>query len=88
MTDRGREHAFSIELKSRQHLRSLKLGDENHEQIFIEGFLGELSDLKLVEESMLEVTGANGILRLDITQEELTGHMKGLKVYHRSQGGE
>ena len=76
MMDRGREHAFSIELKSRQHLRSLKLGDEKQEQIFIEGFLGELSDLKLVEGSMLEVTGANGILRLDVTQDELTRHMK------------
>ena len=68
--NRGNEHAFSIELKSRQHLRSIKLGNEMHDQVFIEGFLGELTNLKLVEGSMLEVTCVNGILRLDITQDE------------------
>lgn len=84
--DRGKEHAFSIELKSKQNLRSVKLGNGENNQVCIEGFLGDLLDLKLVEESMLEVTGANGIFRLDITQAELTRHMKGLKVHHRSRG--
>lgn len=77
MVKRVGEHAFSIELKSRQHLKSVKLGNERQEQVFIEGFLGKLSDLKLVEESMLEVIGANGTLRLDISKKEFSKHMKG-----------
>lgn len=80
MTNREGEHAFSIELCSREHLKSIKLGDDQNEQVFIEGFLGKLSELKLVEESMLEVRGRNGTLRLDLTADELkmhTGKLKG-----------
>jgi hypothetical protein len=74
---REREHAFSIDLKSRQYLKSLRVGDNGRKfQVFIEGFLGELSELKLVEESMLEISGTNGTLRLDITSNDLSHIIK------------
>ena len=79
MASREREHAFSIELKSREHFKSIKLGNGGKDQVFVEGFLGELLELKLVEESMLEVTGTNGTFRLDVSWKELSKHMKGLK---------
>lgn len=71
------EHAFSIELKSKQHFNSVNVGvNGSKDQVFIEGFLGELSELKLVEESMLEVSGRNGTLRLDVSWEDLSHIVK------------
>jgi len=72
MVDRRGEHAFSIVLKSKQHLKIVKVGvNGSKDQVFIEGFLGEFSELKLVEESMLEVSGRHGTLRLDVSWEDL-----------------
>ncbi len=79
---REREHAFSIDLKSRQYLKSVRVGDNGRKyqyQVFIEGFLGELSELKLVEESMLEISGTNGTLRLDITSNDLSHIIKAVR---------
>ena len=79
MISRASEHAFSLELKSKEHLKSVRLGEEGQEQVSIEGFLGELLDMKLVEESILEVTGANGTFRLDIRGEELRMYMEAIR---------
>jgi hypothetical protein len=40
-------------------------------RVLFEGFIGELKEISLVEGVMLEVRGTNGILRMDITEEEL-----------------
>lgn len=77
MTNKRSEHAFSVELNSREHLRSVKLGDDHNEQVSIEGFLGELLELNLVERSMLEVKGVNGTLRLDINETEFKKYIIG-----------
>ncbi len=39
--------------------------------MLIEGFLGELTELGLIEDVMLEIKGSNGILRMDLNEEEL-----------------
>ncbi|MBI2127258.1 MAG: hypothetical protein HYU02_08130 [Thaumarchaeota archaeon] len=77
MSNTENEHAFSIELRSRENLKSVRLGDNRHEQVFIEGFLGQLLELNLVERSMLEVKGVNGTLRLDIDEIELKKYVIG-----------
>ena len=62
------EHAFSIELRSKQHLKSVNVGvDGSKDQVFIEGSL---------EESMLEVSGRKGTLRLDVSWEDLSHIVK------------
>ncbi len=67
------KHAFSIEMKSKKHLISLAIDcDQRMEGVFIEGFLGELLDVKLVEDALLEISGTNGTFRLDINRKELT----------------
>lgn len=37
----------------------------------IEGFLGELDEMELIEDIMLKVRGTDGVLRIDLTREEL-----------------
>jgi hypothetical protein len=45
--------------------------DEPQEHVLFEGSLGELEELSMVEDAMLELRGANGILRIDLSEEEL-----------------
>jgi hypothetical protein len=37
----------------------------------IEGFLGGLVETELIENIMLEIKGTGGVIRLDLTKEEL-----------------
>ncbi len=65
------EHAFSIEMKSKKHVRHISLSNESHEHVLFEGFLGELEELSMVEGAVLEVRGTNGVLRIDLSEDEL-----------------
>lgn len=71
MRNRTAEHAFSIEMKSKEFLRHISMSDKAQDTVLIEGFLGELEEIDIVEGSMLEVRGANGVLRMDLRKEEL-----------------
>jgi hypothetical protein len=64
------EHSFSIEMTSKRSLTHISLSDENGDGVLIKGKLGELIECCLQEGALLEVKGANGVLRLDLTQEE------------------
>ncbi len=65
------EHAFSIEMKSKKHVRHISLSNESHEHVLFEGSLGKLEELSMVEGAVLEVKGANGVLRIDLSEDEL-----------------
>ncbi len=67
------EHMFSIELKSKEHVKSLALTNDNEGSVLIEGFLGKLKNLSFTEDVLLEVEGANGCLRLGFCENELKG---------------
>ena len=72
MTNRKtEEHSFSIELKSKRGVKRMSFSNKENSHIFFEGNLGELANVSLVEGVMLEIEGVNGVLRLDITQQEL-----------------
>ena len=65
------EHSFSIEMKSKKHVRHISLSNESHEHVLFEGSLGELEELSMVEGAVLEVKGVNGILRIDLSEDQL-----------------
>ncbi len=68
-----KKYAFSIQLKSREYLDILAIDcDRRMRGVFIEGFLGELVDIKLVEDAVLVISGENGTFRLDINLKNLT----------------
>jgi len=71
MGDGKMEHAFSIEMKSKKHVKHISLSNESHEHVLFEGSLGELEELSMIEGAVLEVRGANGVLRIDLSEEEL-----------------
>ena len=45
--------------------------DKETGTVFFEGFLGELKNVAIVEYVMLEIEGENGVLKLDMTQQEM-----------------
>ena len=71
MGKRTGEHSFSIEMKSEQCVRRMSFLDKENGTVFFEGFLGELRNVAMVEDVMLEIEGENGVLKLDITQQEI-----------------
>jgi hypothetical protein len=71
MGKRTEEHSFSVEMKSERCVRRISFLDEENGKVFFEGFLGELKNVAMVEGVMLEIEGRNGVLKLDITQQEM-----------------
>lgn len=71
MGKRTAEHSFSIEIKSERYIQRISFRDKENSKVFFEGFLGELKNVVMVEGVMLEVEGKNGVLKLDITQQEM-----------------
>lgn len=65
------ERGFSVEMLSKKHVKTISMSDETHDKVLFEGNLGELEGLCMVEEVILEIKGANGIMRVDLTEEEL-----------------
>ncbi len=65
-----RERGFSVEMASKEHVRSLILSDESQGKVLFEGNLGELQALEMVEEIVLQVKGTKGTLRIDLGEDE------------------
>ena len=85
---KGSSHAFSIELKSKEFLRNVMISNRTGETVFVEGFLGELEEVSFVEGAMLELRGRNGVLRMDLKEEELERLLsRRAKEKSRSSGG-
>jgi hypothetical protein len=65
------ERGFSLELNSKEHVKRLTVLDGAGSRVLVEGFLGVLQQMTLVEGLMLEVKCSNGVLRMDMTEDEL-----------------
>jgi hypothetical protein len=65
------DHAVSVNMKSKDHVKHVYLSDESQERVLFEGSLGELEEVTLIEDAVLEVVGVNGVLRLDLSRDEL-----------------
>ncbi len=70
-TKEAGKHAFSVELKSKEYLKLVAMPNGAKDNVLIEGFLGDLEAVDLVEGAMLEIQGTNGTLKMDLKEEEL-----------------
>ena len=84
MGKRTEQHSFSIEMKSERCVRRISFLDKENSKVFFEGFLGELKNVAMVEGVMLEIEGRNGVLKLDITQQEMEKYLS----QEKAKGGE
>jgi len=63
--------SFSLELHSREYIKRVSLPEGTGDRLMVEGNLGKLVLLELVESILLEINGERGTLRIGIPREEL-----------------
>ena len=66
-----KERSFSVELKSKANFKNITLNTDIQENAVIEGTIGKLEHAGFVEDTVLEVMGRKGILRIDISENEI-----------------
>jgi hypothetical protein len=66
-----KERSFSVELKSKANLKNITLNTDIQENAVIEGTIGKLEHAGFVEDTVLEVQGIKGVLRIDINENEI-----------------
>ncbi len=62
---------LSIEMASKKHVKSLIVSGEVRGQVLLEANIGKLLGISSIDGKVLEVRGAYGTLRVDLTEEEL-----------------
>jgi hypothetical protein len=78
-------HMFSIELTSKSFVKRLAIPSDSDDKVLIEGFLGELKEISITEGIVLEIQGTNGILRIDLSEEELRKLLPSTKANEKTQ---
>ena len=71
MKTENKERVFSVELKSKTHLKNVTLTNGKNENVLVEGTIGTLLQATFEEGIILEVIGSKGILRLDLSPDEI-----------------
>jgi len=71
---------FSVELKSKAYVRGISISNETRDRVLFEGDLGELEEVAFVGGSMLEVRGANGVLRVELGHGEMEKLMSSIRA--------
>ncbi len=71
MQDYSSNSAFSVELDSKENVKLVTITDNKRDRVLIEGFLGKILELNFLEDSLLEIRGFNGTLRLDLHVDDL-----------------
>ncbi len=71
MSDHGDdEHAFSIEMRSKDCLSNVCISNKASEPVLIQGELGVIEEICFPEGVHLEIRGSKGIFRLDVDRQE------------------
>ena len=65
------ESSFSIELKSKEYLKTMNLANGAHEGVVVEGTIGQLLYAQFTEGIMLEVVCKKGTLRMDLSPDQI-----------------
>lgn len=66
-----KERVFSVELKSKRNLKNVTLENGSRGSVLVEGTIGELVQATFAEGIILEVIGKNGVLRIDLGEDEI-----------------
>ena len=62
---------FSVEIESQKHLTNVSISNNSRERVLIEGFLGDFSEIEMIEDVLIQFKGAYGVLRIDLSEDEL-----------------
>lgn len=64
-------YTFSIDLKSKKHVKNISISDEAYDRVLFEGDLGEPVSISLIDGKLLEFEGTNGISRMTMSEDLL-----------------
>lgn len=67
----NKERVFSVELKSKRNLKNVTISNGSSDSVLVEGTIGKLVQATFAEGIILEVIGKNGILRIDLREDEI-----------------
>jgi hypothetical protein len=67
----NKERVFSVELKSKSHLKNVTLTNGSNESVLVEGTIGELVQATFAEGILLEIVGKKGVLTIDLGEDEI-----------------
>ena len=70
------ESSFSLELRSKNHLKKLTLNGNRSKGLVLEGSLGVIKDIEFQGGAVFVLTGSKGIIRLDLKEEDLIEKMR------------
>ena len=65
------ERFFSLELKSKVNLKNITLTNGDQENVLVEGSIGELLRAEFSEDIVLEVVGDKGVLRINLSPDDI-----------------
>jgi len=71
MEKTNRESSFSIELKSKECIKTINLANCTNEKVLVEGTIGHLQHAEFAEGIVLEIIGKKGTLRIDLSPEQI-----------------
>jgi len=80
LRDAQGRHSFSIEMASRNHLGRIEVSGGPRDQVYIEGELGGGVSVELIEGILLQISGENGVFRIDLEEGELGGALSKAKA--------
>ena len=80
LRDAQGRHSFSIEMASRNNLGRIEVSGGPRDQVCIEGELGGGVSVELIEGILLQISGENGVFRIDLEEGELGGALSKAKA--------
>ena len=63
---------FSLEIKSKKHVKNISISNGRREVVLIEGDLGPLKVVSFFEDKVLIVKGSYGILRVELSEAKIS----------------
>ncbi|MBE0633713.1 hypothetical protein E4H04_04120 [Candidatus Bathyarchaeota archaeon] len=73
------KHSFSVQMTDAKSISGLAI-NRKKDGFFLEGELGLIEDIELIEGKVLTIKGENGTIRIDISEEEILHALKPRKA--------
>jgi hypothetical protein len=64
-------HGFSVELKRKNHVRSISISNSDREGVLLEGTIGQIEELDILEGTVLQIKGTHGTIMVDLCEDKL-----------------
>jgi hypothetical protein len=59
-------------MASKNNIETISVSKESRAEVLFEGELGGLVQIEFIEGIILQITGENGVFRIDLTEKELS----------------